>query len=75
MREQQVTKEEKMANLAKLRIHVSRGGSIQEIKNYLTDLQYAYENLYAMEIIISDLRTKDQEYRIPFEPINNVMEN
>lgn len=43
-----------------LRINAKRGGTIPELQSYLIDLQKAYENLYAFELIIN--KAKIQEF-------------
>ena len=38
-----------------LQVHVSRGGSVDEAISFLTDIQDAYENLYALNLKIDEL--------------------
>lgn len=39
-----------------LQVHVSRGGSVDEAVNFLTDIQDAYENLYALNLKIDEAK-------------------
>ena len=49
---------------AVLHIHALRGGIVDEIVSFLTDLQNAYENLYALNLRIDEVKekTKGDDY-------------